>query len=624
MRIAAPPVHSPHEHGQQRSRRLLRKHLQSQQSSLERIRRRGRRALHSGSHLVCLFSLASVSLLPGARNAAADAIVSTRAMSASTIAEYFIEPGRVRLELEIGLGDLETFRNLLPDEIYERLGHAPRPLAERLGEFFRDDFAISAEQGAPLSGSVREIGPRTRVRRDEISGEPQADEAAEPEAVVFARIDYPLPDEPRTLTLRGPSRAATSVGFVAYHREIPVNDFRYLTHSQTLELDWGDPWYTSFDVRALRRRYFAPMSGFLYVEPYEVRKEVIVRPFDLQQWVDLGLEGRETIPVEMQPALKRAAAEFLRGHHPVSIDGKHIEPELARVNFLARSLRTSRVIDPAVELDVHAAVLGVIFVYPTSGLPERVTLEWDLWTERAPRIPVSAVDEAGGLPSFLEPDWRVLEWRNFLKNPTLPTLAVVAPPPGGWTRALPAVAGLLLAASLVQGFRTLYRARRIGRLRAAGITSAALGLIAAAAVFGLGQSTRPTDEVATEIVGALLHNVYRAFDYRDEGHIYDLLAQSAQGELLTQIYLETRKGLELASQGGARARVNELEILELDAETVSDGAFEAAVTWSVGGSVGHWGHLHQRRNRYRANLTVAPVDGAWKLTGLDILEEERL
>jgi hypothetical protein len=82
--------------------------------------------------------------------------------------------------------------------------------------------------------------------------------------------------------------------------------------------------------------------------------------------------------------------------------------------------------------------------------------------------------------------------------------------------------------------------------------------------------------------------------------------------------------LELASQGGARAKVNELEILELDAEPASGGAFEAAATWSVGGSVGHWGHLHQRRNRYRARLTVAPVDGAWKLTGLEILEEERL
>jgi hypothetical protein len=131
-----------------------------------------------------------------------------------------------------------------------------------------------------------------------------------------------------------------------YHGEIPVNDFRYLGPSQTLELDWQDPWYTRFQNRNLRRTYFAPMSGFLYVEPYEVRKEIIARPRDLQEWVDLGLAGRETIPVELQPELKRKAAEFLRQHHPVQIDGQAITPELARINFLERTLKTSRIVDP--------------------------------------------------------------------------------------------------------------------------------------------------------------------------------------------------------------------------------------------------------------------------------------
>ena len=130
-------------------------------------------------------------------------------MSARTIAEYFVDRGRIRLKLEIGLDDLETFRNLLPDEIYERLGHAPRPLAERLRDFFERDLAISVENGDPLHGQVREIGPRPRVRRDEITGEPLAEGSAEPEVVVFARIDYTLPDEPTTLTLRGPASAAT-------------------------------------------------------------------------------------------------------------------------------------------------------------------------------------------------------------------------------------------------------------------------------------------------------------------------------------------------------------------------------------------------------------------------------
>ena len=45
-------------------------------------------------------------------------------MPAGTIAEFFIEEGRIRVELEIGLENLPVFRNLLPDEIYEISSHA--------------------------------------------------------------------------------------------------------------------------------------------------------------------------------------------------------------------------------------------------------------------------------------------------------------------------------------------------------------------------------------------------------------------------------------------------------------------------------------------------------------------
>ena len=99
--------------------------------------------------------------------------------------------------------------------------------------------------------------------------------------------------------------------------------------------------------------------------------------------------------------------------------------------------------------------------------------------------------------------------------------------------------------------------------------------------------------------------------------------RASDGELLVDIYLETRRGLELASQGGARAKVKAIEINQLS--TRSEGeALYADVTWTVAGSVGHWGHNHQRRNQYQAELLLRPVDGVWKLAGLDILSEERL
>ncbi|MDX2497992.1 MAG: hypothetical protein QNL11_08845 [Desulfobacterales bacterium] len=42
------------------------------------------------------------------------------------------------------------------------------------------------------------------------------------------------------------------------------------------------------------------------------------------------------------------------------------------------------------------------------------------------------------------------------------------------------------------------------------------------------------------------------------------------------------------------------------------------------GSVGHRGHIHIRKNQYEADITVEPVDGAWKITSLELLEEKRI
>ena len=49
-----------------------------------------------------------------------------------------------------------------------------------------------------------------------------------------------------------------------------------------------------------------------------------------------------------------------------------------------------------------------------------------------------------------------------------------------------------------------------------------------------------------------------------------------------------------------------------------------SVTDSGSGTTADGTHVHQRRNRYQAELDIPPVDGVWKLTGLEILQEERL
>jgi hypothetical protein len=567
--------------------------------------------------------LAAVWLLPVP--AYADAIMRSQAMFAETIAEIYVNEDELVLELEIGMDDIPAFRNLLPDAIYKELGYGDQAIAERLQLFFARDIIFKANGETLLPGRLAELGPGERQPRDPITGELLPVGEGEAITVIRARIIYAFSERPDTILFGiGPAMSGASIGYVLYHKGIAVNDFRYLTPAQELLPDWNDPWYTKFSNRSLRRTYFAPMSGFIYVEPYEVRKEIILRPKDLQHWLDLGLAGKTVIPAVDQAELKRRVGEFLREHHKVLIDGQVIEPELARINFLERTLKTSKVIDPPVDLDLNSAILGAIFVYPTvEPLPQRVTMEWDLFNDKIQLVPVSAVDQAGPLPSFLEPGYALLEWQNFLKNPELPTLLELRPPPSEAQVMSGYLRWVLLFITVWLFWRWLARGKGGPSRMQPGVTALSAALLTGIA-FWLGSAVRLSDEASLELVGGVLHNVYRAFDFRDESQIYDVLNQTVAGDLLTEIYLETRRGLELANQGGARAKVKDIEIINLEAISVDAGAIEAEVTWKVAGSVGHWGHVHQRKNQYEAKLTIAPIDGIWKLTGMELYSEERI
>ncbi len=586
------------------------------------------RELVSHDDTAPLLALLAIGILVPSRSGA-DAIVISKAMSASTIAEIFVEASSVRVELEIGLQDLPAFRNLMPDPVYERMEFEPEPFTERLARFFGRDLVIRADERGPLPGRLLEITPRPRVLRDEITGKPLPTGDEEPETVVFALLEYPFSGHPASLAIVPPRADAgipsANMGVVVYHLGLPVIDFRYLGVEEVLDLDWQDPWYSRFRNRNLRRQYDAPLNAFLYVEPYEVRAEIIARPLDLQHWIDLGLEDRDTIPVAMQAELKRMVGEFLAEHTEVRIDGEPAKPTLDRIHFLRRTLRNSTVIDPPEELDVFSATLGAIFVFPTLGLPQEATLHWKLFSPRIQQVPAAATDEAGPLPYFLQPDDAVLRWQNFLKHPTLPTLVEVAPPPGALLRTF-AVLGWVcgLAVVVVLGRHAVATARGRGPSRRSVALAAAL-LLATGLSFAGARAAQVNDEKASEILGALLHNVYRAFDFRDESSIYDVLERSVTGDLLAQIYLETRRGLELASQGGARAKVKEIELVRVASEGLDgETGFLARCTWNVKGAVGHWGHIHQRTNQYQAEFKIQPVEGSWKITDLELLQEERL
>jgi hypothetical protein len=452
---------------------------------------------------------------------------------------------------------------------------------------------------------------------------------------VFAELAYPLEGRPGTLALTPPMKGDTAysvatIGFVLYHQGLAVNDFRYLAQEETVDLDWEDPWYSRFQNKNLWRQYNTPVNAFLYIEHFEVRVEIIVRPFDLQQWTDLGLADRHTIPVEMQTGLKQQVADFLAEHIELTVDAKSVTPALDRIHFLRRTLRTSAVVHPPEELDVVAATLGAIYTVPRSGLPQTASLAWDIYSPKMPRVRAAATDEAGPMPYYLQPDDRILQWRNFLKNPTLPELVELEPPPEARTVAVPLAS---LGCAILLLLVGLWARRERTKKRAAAVMAVVLvagtvllwSHVRVVVPVPLLGPPRVENEEAQEVLSGLLKNIYRAFDFREENVIYDTLARSASGDLLTRVYLETRRSLELQSQGGARVKVKKVDMEKVDSRPLGDGAgFAARATWTVTGTVGHWGHIHRRTNRYDAQFTVRVTDGAWRITGLELLLEQRV
>lgn len=559
-----------------------------------------------------------------ASQAKADAVIRTYAMKASTIAQFYIEDTRIQLSLEIGLDELAAFHNLLPEKIRERLKISPEDYATRIDRFFMDDLAILAD-GKPLRGKLTKIVPSKRVARDPISGSPLETKNEAAQTVIQADLEYELPEKFGELLFSGSRMSPMpNIGFVVYHKGIAVNDFRFLPSNIVLKLDWEDPWYSSFTTRNLRRAYSSPMSGYLYVEPYEVRKEIILRPKDIQNFTDLGLAQTTFITVDMYPVILEKMKLFLADHLPVKIDGKPASGELVRMNFLKRTLTSSRVVDPPEKVNLDAAIVGAIYVFPTDGLPQRVDMDWDLFNKKIDRIAAASVDQAGPLFTYLEPGFTTLTWKNFLKNPRIPTLAVLIKPQTGWQKL--AYFGFYLALVSTLIFATFFVVKwvRQKQISKPFLAIAAASLFFSGVSYGPGHNTKLNDTRTHKLVSNLLHNVYRAFDYRKDEQIYDVLAKSVSGDLLSDIFLETKRGLVLENQGGARAKVQEIELNEFDTSEIDNSRIAGNLSWTVKGNVGHWGHIHSRSNRYRAELVIETVNGAWKMTKMQILEEERL
>ena len=595
------------------------------------------------SKQLCVFLLLTAAL--AASTARADWINLTGAETAPNIAEIYVLDDRVHVKLEVYIGDLDKFDDLVPDEWLRDAG-GRASLDERLERFSRGGLQFVTDSGEQLIAEVVTIDPRLRVdRQSPFAGminpitRARVPDAPADKRVLYVELDYPFDERPRTLRMIPPldpdsDIAATTIGFIAYHKAVPVIDFRYLGAASRLTLDWEDPWYSKFDNANLRRHHASALMTFLYVEPYEVRHEILTRVKDLEEWMDLGLRGDEFIELDELEPLKQRIGEFMLARNQVLIDGEAFDPILDRMNYVTVGIKGIQIVEAPERLEISTAIVGVILTYITDGIPQEVTVDWELFTDQVQRVPATSTDPAGPLPTFVTPDDNIHTWTNYLKNYTMPTVEAVSVAGSVGQLEIPVVSAgaaiLFLLTVIIIVRRRTHGVSNLIPAIAAGVMFLA---IAAAWPFARVTVDRPAAiagnldaERSVALVETLLKNVYRAFDFREEDDVYDKLALVVSGDLLADIYLQSRQSLAVQQAGGAQAKVQELEIREATSTRRDEGGlgYEVRAQWTAMGTVGHWGHTHIRQNLYDAILTIHSIDGVWKITGMEVLEESRI
>lgn len=371
-------------------------------------------------------------------------------------------------------------------------------------------------------------------------------------------------------------------------------------------------------------------QGYLYIEPYQTRFEVLFSIPLALKWLDM--EGLAFSPLDesAQRRITERARLLVADWCEVQASSTESKGRLVdTVIVKGRPGATLPIVDGE-PLPPEAAMLGFIWEFPTPPAPDSISLKWKGFIPGADTLPITVHFGPKTEKMLLTRGVPMGLWVNGGRLPRPERLSPVPTFPSSEPIRLPL--GFILS---VAGGLIFYIWIKVKDYRLPGGSSAHFFVwILGTAMMSMmlvvpigGGSTTPkidsTDD-AHAILEPLLRNTYRAFDHRAESDIYDVLARSVDGELLRDLYLETISALTLEGREGTRTQVTDFEARVEKVSPNPDGdGFIADCEWTALGTISHWGHPHTRVNRYKARVTVEPVDGDWKISAITVTEAPR-
>ena len=553
-----------------------------------------------------------------------------------------IYPDHLQVELRILVEDLVLYHQLKADGEQTVSREDLMTASELHRSFLKQYFRVFLKDGEPLPGEITEVDlseiPPTGVRLDQLM-----------EVGVYYYFHLPMEQQPDYLTFTqqfgGSDAPVPSVmDLILLQKgarlDFPVQIGPRSPHS--IALDWENPprndrtyWKERREWMKQRREAllgvtsYSATYAYLYLEPQEIRFEILVPLLTLETWLPLQREEADYLSVAEQDAMEEALPGFLQEVCHTHIDGMEITAQLDRLDFFTLDIRDFAKKQARKKVGVANARVGMILSFPTKGNFQSASLEWSFFNEVTPLLnTMTYVFDQPGERFFFTDNERTWQWQSpkHVSGPQVSSWLSLPPVPSMPTMPLSL---LFLLAAFSGGAFALKRNWKI-----------AVPLLVLGGCFGwwnpvwqqmviphpTKEAPLPTPPEQNKIAEVLLRNIYRSFDYLQDADVYSALSRSADGDYLEKLYLQIKKGLILTEQGGAHSRVRNVQWLESEptSHLMRAQSFSLSVKWEITGTVEHWGHIHTRRNAYRAELEVKAVDDEWKLVDLEVLDEDQV
>ncbi|MDW7692437.1 hypothetical protein R9C00_13125 [Flammeovirgaceae bacterium SG7u.111] len=507
-----------------------------------------------------------------------------------TWAEVKVGADKIEVRLRVLAEDLFLFHQLEADnEDFISLAQCQKATEEHK-PFLLKHFYLHDGKGRKLQAKITKVEPLEAPAK----GINVADLM---EYSLYYHIEFACPSRPESLQFTQHFGGKESVINAIMMLEISQEGLGDLPPSEVrkekptiIDLDWNrapetvDGRRQRFEAMKAKKEKenlgissYSSIYSFIYIEDFEVRHEVLVPIAMAESWFPIERKNAEELTVAEQEVARKQFEDFFSKQNPVEIDGKQVKPKVERIDFFGLDFKDFAKQAEPKPLDVAHARAGIILSYPAKGAPQQVKMNWDSFNKniRTLKSVVYAYeDNSQAKFTRLSPSFK---WENTGQSSVEEVKALRSEENEAW--------------------------------------------------YSFFVDDEVDEEEADKISEALLGNIYKAFKYQTESEIYDALALSVEGDLLSKIYLDFKKNLVMQEQGGAISKVKSVEVVsgnKQDLTNEDENTFGYLCTWKVSGTVEHWGHIHERENEYMALFSIKDIDGAWKVVELKPLNQKRL